>query len=142
MNCKNCGGNYFKNGKCVYCQTSQSFKNYYSVGDYVRIKRRNHGHFFEIGEVVMVSEPFGDHDKDCCDVYSPGWQNNGAYSVFNKEGHCMNVTECEIEMATKQEFHEGVKERTFVQRWPSGKTSDINMFKAKDPSVLLNWDKR
>lgn len=85
----------------------------------------------------MISSCWGDPERNCCDVYSHGWQNNGSYSVFNKDGCCMNVADCEIEKSTREAFHNpesGLISSTHYQ--------SLQRFKAKDPTKLINWEYR
>ncbi len=102
--------------------------------DYVEIIKRNHGHAFEIGETVMISIAEEGNSKDCCDVHSYGWQNNPSYSVFNREGHCMNVGDCELKLSTKEKFDKKIHFRHFSNR------SKLKGFLAKKPELLQHWN--
>lgn len=104
-------------------------------GDFVIIKSRNHGHYFNIGETVMISivgeKP--DNGLHCCDVVSEGWRKTNFYSAFNNKGNCWGIGDCEIDVSTKEEFH---KENNFIPH-------ELNAIcKPKDPSILKNWDLR
>ena len=103
----------------------------FKEGDFVEMIKRNHGHAFEIGETVMISIAEKGNNGDCCDVYSPGWQKNPFYSVFNREGCCMSIGDCEVKLSTKEKFNKVILERTMGDK--------LKMFKSKSPSGLKNY---
>lgn len=107
----------------------------FKEGDFVIIKRKNHGHFFTIGETVMISiagdKP--DNGLHCCDVVSGGWRDTNFYSAFNNKGHCWSIGDCEIDISTKKEFH---KEKNYIPHELNRKPEGF------DPSILKNWDLR
>lgn len=105
----------------------------FNEGDFVVIKKRNHGHFFNIGETVMISivadKP--DNGLHCCDVVSEEWRDTNFYSAFNNKGYCWSLGDCEIDISSKEEFHKNIST-----------PHEINTKFPKDPSVLKNWNLR
>lgn len=94
----------------------------YKEKDFVKILH-NQGHYFEIGETVMIS--IAGHRDPWHEPY---------YSAFNRFGHCWSVNHSELSPSTRRAFMRGEVNRSSCNAIANTRPGKPG------PEVLKNWD--